>query len=273
MTIIEDMLPAIDQLSGAVDWLYLLKVAVLMSLAVCLLGTILRLIFGRRSSVTRAVSASISIALVYLLSILIYVLLPELRSILPALPFISVSGEAFYLWDIAELSGSVLYGGLLRLFILAFLVNLLESLLPHGKKLISWYFLRCLTVLAALCAYGAICWLVDAFVPQVFTAWSQAIVIILWAAIALIGLTRLLLTLILTVVNPIIAGLYAFFFSNIIGKQLTKSILTTAVIVLLIAALQQFGLNGFVFSDFSLLSCGPVCIIAFVCLFLFGKFL
>ena len=45
----------------------------------------------------------------------------------------------------------------------------------------------------------------------------------------------------LTIANPILGAIYAFFFSNKIGKQLTKAVLTTVILTVLVLLLCHFG--------------------------------
>ena len=79
--------------------------------------------------------------------------------------------------------------------------------------------------------------------------------------------------MVLSVVHPIIGVLYAFFFSNLFGRQFSKSILTTLILTALVGGLNQMGFSRFAFSDFSLLTYGPVCLILIGTLYLFGRFL
>ena len=44
-----------------------------------------------------------------------------------------------------------------------------------------------------------------------------------------------------TIANPILGAIYAFFFSNKIGKQLTKAVLTTVILTVLVLLLCHFG--------------------------------
>lgn len=273
MTIVDEMLPAFTDFAQSVDWAYVLKIALLVGAGVCILGGVLRLICGRNSSLVRSVSACVSLVMIYLAGILLYLLVPQTRGSLATLPFLTVTEEYFYLWDIAGMEAASLYVPLLQLFILAFLVNLLEVLLPSGKNVVTWYGFRLLTVAVSLGLYTAICALVNAFAPQVFGQWAGWILIGIWVFIILIALLKLLLTLILAIVNPVVAALYSFFFSHLVGKQFTKAILTTLLSAGLLALLHHLGFLGFTFDHFSLAAYGPTCVIALLALYLFGKLL
>lgn len=273
MTIVQDLLPTVSGLTADIDWLSIAKAAFYLAAAVCILGCVLRLIFGRGSSLVRSVSACISLVLVYIAGILIFKFLPILRGSVAGLPFITITPDGFYLWDVLSLSTPSLCPSLLQLFLLAFLVNLLESVLPHGQKLVSWYFLRLLTVGATLALYSLISGLVWSFAPEIYGAWAGPILVGLWACIGLLGIAKVLMALAVAAINPVLGALFAFFFSNIFGKQFTKAILTSVLMVTILAVLYETGFTGFVFDSFTLPSYGPSCLIAIASLYLFGKLL
>lgn len=273
MFFLTGVLPQLDEAILSIDWLAVLRTVLIFAVVVFAAGAVLRMIFGKGSNLTRAVSASVTILLIYLTSILIYLFLPEHRAELPALPFITVNDTRFVLWQLSELSDPLLYGSVLKLAILAFLVNLLEVPMPQGKNFFTWYLWRMATVFAALAGYSFLCAFLNRLVPSLFTEWAKVIVMGFWGVILLSGVLKLLLSVILTVMNPIIGALYTFFFSNLIGRQFSKSILTTLILVALVAALNQIGFVQFAFSDFSLAVYGPTCVILVLTLYLFGKFL
>ena len=273
MTILTSILPQVQELAGQIDWLTVLRTTLIFAVSAFAAGAVLRLIFGKQAKVTRAVSASLSILLIYLAAVLLYLFLPNYRAELASLPFITVDAQKLVLWQLSGLSEELLYGSMLRLAILAFLVNLLETLLPDGKKFVSWYLWRCLTALLSLALYRLVCGLAEQYVPELLTLWAKPIILGFWALILLSGILKVLLTVVLTVVNPIIGALYAFFFSNLLGRQFSKSILTTLILMGLIGGLNRLGFSQFAFSDFSLVSYGPACLILVLTLYLFGRFL
>lgn len=270
---VTSVLTRVEALAGSIDWLDLLKTILIFAVVIFAAGTVLRMIFGKGSNLTRAVSACVTILLIYLAAILVYLFLPEYRSELPALPFITVNEQHFALWTLGDLSDSLLYGSMLKMAILAFLVNLLESVLPQGKKILTWYLWRTVTVLGVLTVYGTLCHFLESAVPELFTSWAKTLILGFWAVILLSGVLKVLLSIVLTVANPIIGALYTFFFSNLLGRQFSKSILTTVILVALVEVLNRIGFVQFAFSDFSLASYGPACVILTVTLYLFGRFL
>lgn len=267
------LLPRFQELTGGVDWLTLAKAVLVFAVTVFALGTIFRMIFGKGSNLTCAVSASLTILLSYLAMILVYLFLPQLRSSLPQLPFATVDEHRFVLWELSGLAGELLYPSLLRLALLALVVNVLEAVMPQGEGFLAWYLWRLLTVFAALVLYGLLCRLIEQAAPDVFGSWAKPLILCSWALILLSGVLNLLLSVALAVVNPIIGALYAFFFSNIVGRQFSKSILTTAILAGAVEALNQLGYTQFAFGSFTLAGYGVPCAILLLTLYLFGRYL
>lgn len=273
MYFLTSILPQVQQIAGQINWLTVMRTALMFAVVAFASGAILRIFFGKQAKVTRAISASLTILMIYLTAVLIYLFLPDYRAELVSLPFITVDEQHFLLWNLSELSDELLYGSILRLFLLAVLVNLLEVLLPEGDRFSTWYLWRCLTALTGLVGYRLTCGLIDQYVPELLMEWARPVVLIFWALILLSGILKVLLTLVLTVVHPVIGALYGFFFSNLFGRQFSKSILTTLILVGLVGCLNRLGFSRFAFSDFSLLSYGPTCLILIATLYLFGRFL
>lgn len=273
MNDIASVLPAVGELAASIDWMSVLKTAAIIIAAFLILGGVFRLIFGKGSKMSRAVSAVLSIFLVYLAAILLFVFVPELRGSVSQLPFITVTQDHFMLWDLELLGQELLYPSLLKLALLAFVVNLLETLLPDGKKFITWYLWRTVTVLGSLALYVGVCAVAEMALPELFGVWAKYIILGFWSMIALSALLKGLLAVILTAVNPIIGGIYTFFFVNKLGSQFSKSILTTLLCVGVFALLNNMGLTQFAFADFSLATYGPTCIVVVVMLYMFGKHL
>lgn len=273
MNTISTVIPAVGELAADIDLLSYLQTNVVLVLVIFGIGAILRAIFGLGSSITKAVSATLSILLVYLAMILLYYFVPDLRIYLNQLPFISVTSEKLFLWDIFNLERDLLFGSLMKMAILSLLVNILETFLPKGKKFITWYLWRCVTVLVALAGYTVICMAVNSLCPQLFGEWAMYVILGFWAVILLTGLLKVLLTVVLTVVNPVLGAVYSFFFGHALGKQFTKSILTTVLMCLIVMALTRIGFTQFAFSQFTLATYGPTCVFVVLALYLFGKLL
>ena len=267
------VLPELGELAARISWVEVLEAAAVLVLAIFLIGWIFRLLFGKDSPLIRSVSATLTIALVYLAAILIFLFFPSLREQMNEIPFIAVTTERVFLMDVTHLASELLYPSVLRLAILAFLVNLLEEIMPEGKKFLGWYLWRTATVLAALALHVLCCRLLETYVPQILGELAKYIIWGFWTVILLTGLLKVLLSLVLAAVNPILGAVYALFFSNFLGKQMSKSILTSVLVMIIFHLLTRGGFTQFAFSHFSLASYGPTCVLILIVLYLFGKFL
>ena len=263
----------LNDFAHQIDWLTTLKIAGILALIIFAAGAILRAIFGKGSSLTRSISATLNILLIYATAIVLYCYFPSLRSWLDTLPFITLTPDHFFIWGLSGLPELIFYPAILRLAVLAFFVNMLEAYLPQGRNLVSWYLFRLITGLSAFALYIGFSYLVDSFAPDIFGTWAKAIILGFWGIILLIAVLKLLLSAVLAVINPILGACYAFFFTSLFGKQFSKAILTTVFMVFIVYYLNQTGFTQVFFGDLSLVTYGPVSIILLVVLYLFGRLL
>ena len=117
-------------------------------------------------------------------------------------------------------------------------------------------FWRCLTVAAGFFLHYLTTYLFQRYLPQGILQYAPAILLAVLVLLLLTGALRFLVGLILTTVNPIIAALYTFFFANIVGKQITKSVLTTGILCGTVYLLEDLGITA--------LSLQPGALIAYI---------
>ena len=89
----------------------------------------------------------------------------------------------------------------------------------------------------------------------------------------LTGALKFLVGLVLTSVNPLIAALYTFFFANAVGKQITKAMLTTAILVGLVLILQEMGIVAISVASAALAAYIPLILLVLVLWYIIGKLL
>ena len=153
------------------------------------------------------------------------------------LPFITLDGDYLHLYSFVSSDYVVACGQLLTMIVLAFLVNLVNGWLPPGKKLIPWLFFRCLSVILAMLLHTIVSVLLNMFLPEGLLTWAPVILLGLLLLMLATGALKFLVGAVIGTVNPVIGLLYTFFFSTVIGKQLSKAILTTGLIFALVAGL------------------------------------
>ncbi len=216
-----------------------LLIFVIGSLVLGLLG---RVLLGKRSSLNHAVSSAMGILFLYTAAIAIYTFNPyNLSRFLAPMPLVSFSGETLTVFSFENAELPAICQQVLSTLILAFLVNLLDVLLPKGKSVIGWFFFRFLTVVLAFPAHFLVSWAFNSFLPGVLASYAPIILLGVLAATLLLGLLKVVLGLVLTVTNPILGAIYTFFFSNFIGKALSKSVCTTLLLCGVAVLLERMG--------------------------------
>lgn len=239
-----------------------------------ILGMLARVFLGKRSSLNHSLSSSMSILFVYALTIVIYTFKPwNLDSILSPLPFVRLTGEYLVIIPFQGTGFTTLCSEILSLIILAFLVNLLDAVIPKGKSILGWFCLRFVSVVAAMVLHFLVDWAFKTFMPGVLVTYAPAILLVLLVLLLLMGVLNLILSLVLTAVNPIFGAIYTFFFSNFVGKQLTKAIFSAGIVCIVIFLLGYFGYTVISITGAALMTYIPLAIVLLALWFLIGHVL
>lgn len=255
---------------NAQQFLQFLGIAALGTLA---LAIIARLIFGKRSSMNHAVSSAIAILCIYVVNVVIYSTGAKLDVILSPLPFVSISGDYLTIFPILSEDFNAICSPVLDMVILAFLMNLLSSWLPKGQKLLSWYFFRFLSVVLAICLQYVVNLLLGVIVPQGLSDIAPTVLMIVLVAALALGALKLLVGGALAFINPLLGLLYTFFFSNAVGKELSKAILTTAILTALVCLLDYLEITAVYIATAALAAYIPLVIIVLILWYVVGHLL
>ena len=251
-----------------------LKFLAMFTAGFLLLGVLGRMLLGRRSGANHALSSAVGILFIYAVSVAIYAFQPwNLEDLISPLPFTAFSGEYLVLFPLRSAELNSVCFELVSMLILAFLVNLLDSLLPQGKSVLGWYFLRFVTVILAMLAHLLVRWGIASYMPGVLLEYAPMILLGVLGVMLALGVLNLLLGLVLTVANPILGGIYAFFFSNLVGRQLTRAVGTTAVLTGLVYLMEHFGITALCITQSALISCAPPLLVVLILWYLIGHVL
>lgn len=239
-----------------------------------ILGFMGRVFLGKRSSLNHSLSSAMGILFIYAVAMVVYTFKPwSLDALLSPLPFVRFAGEYLLIIPFQGSPLTIICSELLSLVILAFLVNLLDSLIPQGNSAVSWIFLRLLTVILAMVFHILIDWAFKTYLPGALVTYAPTILLVILAATLLMGLLNLVLSVVLTAVNPIFGALYTFFFSNIIGKQLSKAVFTSAIISAVVFLFGHFGYTVICVSAAALTAYIPLAVVLLLLWFLIGHVL
>jgi hypothetical protein len=236
-----------------------------------ILGFVGRFIFGRKSVEHGAVSSVIGILFIYALAIVIHSLGIKLNFMLSPLPFINLNGETLSFFHFAGADYTQICGEVLDMIILAFVVNLIDRWMPVGKHMFGWFFFRALSVALGTLAFTLVMGLLNQYLPQGLLTWAPVILLgILLLSLAL-GALKFLVGALLATVNPLLAVLYTFFFASVLGKMVTKALLTTAIMCAMVYALEYFSIASLPIGTGVLMAYIPLLIALLILWYIIGK--
>lgn len=220
------------------------KAALILLLGTILLSIFGRFVFGKRSALNHAVSSAIGILFIYGITVVLRGAGAEFQNIIAPLPFVTFTDEALVLFSFSGAHYTTVCSEVLSMIILAFLVNLADGWLPKGKNIFAWIFFRIITVVIAYILHLVVVGLFATYLPEGLVTYAPVVLLALLILLLLTGALKIVVGALLTTVNPIIGGLYTFFFATIIGKQISKAVLTTAILAGLIIGLQYAGVTA-----------------------------
>lgn len=249
------------------------QAALILLLGTFLLSVFGKFIFGKRSALNNAVSSAIGILFIYALTVVLKSAGAQYSSLIAPLPFVTISGENLTLFAFTNAHYTVICTEVLSMIILAFLVNLADGWLPRGKNIFSWVFFRCLTVVIGYLMHLVVVYLFATYLPQGIVTYAPTILLALLILLLLTGALKIIVGAVLTTVNPIIGGLYTFFFATLIGKQITKAVLTTAILSAIVIGLQYIGVSVISIASSALVAYIPLLVLLVVLWFIVCKIL
>ena len=278
ITALKGFLPSAQELSdmipAQVDLMTMLKfigIFAAISIVLSLLG---RVVFGKRSSLNHALSSAMGIFFILVISTVVYVFDPKnLAQYLSPLPYVAFSGDYLVIFPFIGNDFALICDELLSMVILAFLVNLLDTIIPKGKGIIGWYLLRFVTILLAMGLHYAFTWASNAYLPGFLVTYAPVLLLIILLLGLFMGLLNVIMGVVLVAMNPIFGALYTFFFSSLVGKQLSKAIFTTFILTALVVALNYFGTTLLCIAGTALAAYIPLLIVLLILWYLIGHLL
>ncbi len=216
--------------------------AVILAAVSMLLGSIGKSIFGKRSLLGCAVSSSIAVVFLYALTAILLALGGKYARFTAPLPFVTMHGDTLTFFTFGGKDFAEVCAQLLNMVILTFVVSLADRFLPRGKNILIWLLLRIATVCIGLVAHLFVRELLMQLLPEGINQYAPMVLLAILVIMLLTGALKILVGILLGTVNPIIGALYTFFFANVVGKQLTRSVLTTVLLSLTIYGLESLGI-------------------------------
>lgn len=257
----------VDLISAAQFMLYFSAISLI-------LGVMGRLVLGKRSSLNLSVSSAMGILFIYALTVVIYTFHPwKLAALLSPLPFATFSQEYLILLPITDVQFPALCSQILSLVVLAFLVNLVETFAPKGKNIFTWLLFRLLTMAVCMGLHLVVNWAFRTYLPNILVTYAPMILLLILCLCLMSGIVNLLLGLVIATANPFLGAMYTFFFSNIIGKQVSKAVFSSGIICAVLYLLDLFGYTVICISAAALMTYIPLALILLALWYLIGSVL
>ena len=257
-----------------IDFLTVAKFLLYFAAASLLMGILGRIMLGQRSSLNHSLSSVMGILFIYAVTVVIYTLKPwNLDILLSPLPFVTFAKQYLIVLPITDVHFSSLFTQVLSLVILAFLVNLTDTFIPQGNNVVSWYLLRFITIALCMMLHFVVCWAFATYLPNFLVKYAPTVLLILLAVMMLSGLASLVLGLVIAVSNPFLGAMYTFFFSTVIGKQLSKAVFSSAILCVIVFLLEYFGYTVISITAAALLAYIPLALILLLLWYLIGHVL
>lgn len=239
-----------------------------------ILGIISRVVLGKRSSLNHSLSTVMAIGSVYAATVVIYTFrLWELQNFLTPLPFVSFSSDYLILYPIADMELGPMCQQLLSMIILAFLVTIIDSLIPRPENPLGWYLLRFIGVLLSMGLHYFVTRLIHIYLPDILVNYASVILLFLLVFMLFSGILSLILGLVIAVANPFLGAMYTFFFSSIVGKQLSKAIFSSCILCGIFYLLDILGYTVICISSTALLAFIPLVVVLLILWYLIGHVL
>lgn len=224
------------------DFWNVMKICGVILLGTIFLSMIARFIFGKRSMLNSAVSSAIGILFLYVATTVLVTFGSEYHMLINPLPFATIGDSRIWLFSFENAGYAAICSQLLSMVILAFFMNITDKWLPEGKNLFTWLFFRIVTVALGLIMHSIITHLFVTYLPDGIVIYAPTVLLAILILMLLTGALKILVGAVMATVNPMMAVLYTFFFASFIGKQITRAVLTTALIAGLVYLMEHIGI-------------------------------
>lgn len=257
------------------DPMAMASVYAFIAIAILAVGGIARVASkGKGSAFSHALSSSVAVLVVYTVFAIIYRLDPKIMaSIIELLPMFSLKDGIVTLFDFSAAGLTAVCAELLHIYILVFMVIMLDDMIPDVKNVPSWFVLQfIITAVATLC-YWLFVHFVNAYIPGLLDNYAPLVLVSILVFMMGLALLNAILGLMLTAINPLLGAVYTFFFSTKFGKALSKAALSTVLLCALVIFVKSLGYISFAIVGGTLLPFLLFLILLMLLWYLLGYFL
>lgn len=247
------------------------KFVLILIFGILLFSSLSKFIFGKEAQLNLAISSAMEILFVYVFSAVIYALGLQLQQFLTPLPFVTMVEDYMIIFPIMDAEFVDICQHVLKMLMIAFAVNLINTFIPEGERVIVWFVLRFVTVVLAIAAIYALELLLNQYLPQGFAEIAPTVLLCSLVALILLGSLKVFVGAAMAFLDPIVAALYTFFFANFIGRALAKAMVSTALLTALVVLLNAVGISVVHIAASALLAYIPLLLIVLALWYVVGR--
>lgn len=224
---------------------------------VFILAVLIRVIHKKASGYNHALASAMAILFIYLgLLVLREGFGALVNPTLEIMPLIDYNGDTITLYKFsidAFVEGCTEY---LYVFILSFILIGLDDIIPDSKNGVAWIFVQLFVAILAMVVYSFVIECINEFIPDVIDSYAPLILVCILLFMVLLGVMKVILSLLLAAVNPLLGAVSTFFSSSRLGQALGKAVLCSIILCAVSIYMRSVGLDSFDLSELNLLVCG-----------------
>lgn len=234
----------------------LIPLAVL-ALSVVAIAAFIRMIADKASGYTHALASAMALLFVYVFLMLVHTEnSPDfIKNALDILPLIEYDNGVVTLFQFTKENFRAFFNELLYAFILSFILIGLDDLIPDSKNEGAWILIQMFITAVSVFLYWGVTEAIESLWPGVLSGYAPLILGCILLFMVALGLAKLIFSLLVVAVNPLLMAVGTFFGTSPVGKALGKAALCALILCAFAAILGQLGLDAIVLEDLSLLIC------------------
>lgn len=221
-------------------------------IVVTMAAVVIRFVFKSASAYLHALSSAMAILFFYLFSVVLYQSVPGIfGKVLEILPLVNMTEESITLYSFSLTWDNIpaVCSEFLHILVFSLILITLDDMIPDAKNTISWIVLQFSLVVLTCIVYRAFLELLGAFDQDFLQDYAAIILVCILFTFVFLGLLKIIFTLMLVTVNPLLGAVGTWFSGSKSGQILGKSVLCAFLICAIVQFVQGFGLGTIVFAQ------------------------
>ena len=199
---------------------------------VAVVGVLIRLIADKASRYNHALASALAILFIYLVLMMLHGKSPAnfVKDMLNCLPLIDYDGRNIILFQFGDGNAVAFFREFLLAFILSFILIGLDDLIPDAKNRAAWIVVQIFIAATAFFLYSYAVKAIEVFAPDMLDSYVPLIIGCILLFMVLLGILKVIFSLLLVAVSPLLGAISLFFGSAPMGKVLGKATLCAIVL-------------------------------------------